>query len=120
MNGPLFRALIISGHRRLKGDQILTARSITLRRRRIIELATGYMKKPRAETFRAFHATTAEEAGLFGAKFYAASTLSARENLADINTDGLSLGKTRDIETSASAIPITTICSPPRPRSKAG
>src|SRR5438477_129116 len=47
-----------------------------------------------------FTATTAEEAGLLGAKFYAEHPLYPLEKtLADINMDGLSLwGKTRDIE----------------------
>lgn len=67
----------------------------------LIELAAGYMKlKPRPKRSVLFMATTAEESGLLGAKFYAENPLYPIEKtLADINMDGLSLwGKTRDIE----------------------
>ena len=67
----------------------------------LIELATAYTKmKPAPKRSVLFVATTAEEAGLLGAKFYAEHPLYPLEKtLADINMDGLSLwGKTRDIE----------------------
>ena len=56
--------------------------------------------KPAPKRSVLFIATTAEEAGLLGAKFYAEHPLYPLEKtLADINMDGLSLwGKTRDIE----------------------
>ena len=67
----------------------------------LIELAAGYMKlKPAPKRSVLFMATTAEEWGLLGAKFYAENPLYPfAKTLADINMDGLSLwGKTRDIE----------------------
>jgi Zn-dependent M28 family amino/carboxypeptidase len=67
----------------------------------LIELATGYMKlKPAPKRSVLFIATTAEESGLLGAKYYAEHPLYPLEKtLADINMDGLSLwGKTRDLE----------------------
>jgi Zn-dependent M28 family amino/carboxypeptidase len=67
----------------------------------LLELATAYIKlKPAPKRSVLFMATTAEEAGLLGAKFYAEHPLYPLEKtLADINMDGLSLwGKTRDIE----------------------
>src|SRR2546421_868565 len=67
----------------------------------LLELATAYTKmKPAPKRSVLFMATTAEEAGLLGAKFYAEHPLYPLEKtLADINMDGLSLwGKTRDIE----------------------
>lgn len=67
----------------------------------LIELATGYMKlKPAPKRSVLFIATTAEESGLLGAKYYAEHPLyPVEKSLADINMDGLSLwGKTRDIE----------------------
>jgi Zn-dependent M28 family amino/carboxypeptidase len=67
----------------------------------LLELATAYTKmKPTPKRSVLFMATTAEEAGLLGAKFYAEHPLYPLEKtLADINMDGLSLwGKTRDIE----------------------
>jgi Zn-dependent M28 family amino/carboxypeptidase len=67
----------------------------------LIELATAFSKmKPAPKRSILFVATTAEEAGLLGAKYYAEHPLYPLEKtLADINMDGLSLwGKTRDIE----------------------
>jgi Zn-dependent M28 family amino/carboxypeptidase len=67
----------------------------------LLELATAFTKmKPAPKRSVLFMATTAEEAGLLGAKFYAEHPLYPLEKtLADINMDGLSLwGKTRDIE----------------------
>ncbi|HEX4641316.1 MAG TPA: M28 family peptidase [Chthoniobacterales bacterium] len=67
----------------------------------LLELATAFMKmKPTPKRSVLFMATTAEEAGLLGAKFYAEHPLYPLDRtLADINMDGLSLwGKTRDIE----------------------
>ncbi len=67
----------------------------------LLELATAFTKmKPASKRSVLFMATTAEEAGLLGAKFYAEHPLYPLEKtLADINMDGLSLwGKTRDIE----------------------
>jgi Zn-dependent M28 family amino/carboxypeptidase len=67
----------------------------------LLELATAFVKmKPAPKRSILFMATTAEEAGLLGAKFYAEHPLYPLEKtLGDINMDGLSLwGKTRDIE----------------------
>ncbi|MEP6776992.1 MAG: M28 family peptidase [Chthoniobacterales bacterium] len=67
----------------------------------LLELAAGYSKlKQSTKRSVLFMATTAEEAGLLGAKFYAEHPLYAPEKtLADINMDGLSVwGKTHDIE----------------------
>ena len=67
----------------------------------LLELATAFTKmKPASKRSVLFMATTAEEAGLLGAKFYAEHPMYPLEKtLADINMDGLSLwGKTRDIE----------------------
>src|SRR3954463_12148576 len=67
----------------------------------LLELAAAYMKmKPAPKRSVLFMATTAEEAGLLGAKFYAEHPLyPLAKTGADINMDGLSLwGKTRDIE----------------------
>ncbi|MEY2494394.1 MAG: hypothetical protein QOJ45_886 [Verrucomicrobiota bacterium] len=89
-------------HEELKGDQIFNgAVDNATGVAGLIELATGYMKlKPPAKRSVLFVATTAEEAGLLGAKFYAEHPLYPIEKtLADINMDGLSVwGKTRDIE----------------------
>ena len=67
----------------------------------ILELAQAYGKLP-AATKRSilFMATTAEESGLLGAKFYAQNPLYPLEKtLANINIDGTSVwGKTKDIE----------------------
>jgi Zn-dependent M28 family amino/carboxypeptidase len=89
-------------HEELKGDQIFNGASDNASGvGGLIELATGYLKlKPAPKRSVLFIATTAEEAGLLGAKFYAEHPLYPLEKtLADINMDGLSLwGKTRDIE----------------------
>jgi Zn-dependent M28 family amino/carboxypeptidase len=86
----------------LKGDQIFNgALDNASGVGGLIELAAGYMKlKPAPKRSVLFMATTAEESGLLGAKFYAENPLYPLEKtLADINMDGLSLwGKTRDIE----------------------
>ena len=67
----------------------------------ILELAQAHMKLP-TPTGRSVlvMATTAEESGLLGAKYYAEHPLYPLEKtLADINIDGTSVwGKTRDIE----------------------
>ncbi len=89
-------------HEELKGDQIFNGAADNASGvGGLIELATGYMKlKSAPKRSVLFMATTAEEAGLLGAKFYAEHPLYPLEKtLADINMDGLSLwGKTRDIE----------------------
>lgn len=86
----------------LKGDQIFNgAQDNASGVGGLIELAAGYMKlKPPPKRSVLFMATTAEESGLLGAKFYAENPLyPIAKTLADINMDGLSLwGKTRDIE----------------------
>ena len=67
----------------------------------IIELAQAHQKLPKA-TRRSvlFMATTAEESGLLGAKFYAENPLYPLEKtVANINIDGLPMwGRARDIE----------------------
>ena len=67
----------------------------------ILELANAHMKLPKP-TKRSvlFLATTAEEAGLLGAKYYAEHPLYLLEKtLVDINIDGTSVwGKSRDLE----------------------
>ncbi len=67
----------------------------------ILELANAHRKLP-SPTKRSvlFMATTAEEAGLLGAKYYAENPLyPLARTLADINIDGTSVwGKTRDLE----------------------
>jgi Zn-dependent M28 family amino/carboxypeptidase len=89
-------------HEDLKGDQIFNgaldnASGVAT----ILEIARAQMKLPSA-TKRSvlFMATTAEEAGLLGAKYYANNPLYPLEKtLADINIDGVSAwGKTRDLE----------------------
>ena len=89
-------------HEELKGDQIFNgaldnASGVAT----ILEIAQAHMKLP-APTKRSilFMATTAEEAGLLGAKYYANNPLYPLEKtLADINIDGVSAwGKTGDIE----------------------
>jgi Zn-dependent M28 family amino/carboxypeptidase len=67
----------------------------------IIELAQAHLKLPKATKRSAlFMATTAEESGLLGAKFYAENPLYPLEKtLANINIDGTQVwGKSRDIE----------------------
>jgi Zn-dependent M28 family amino/carboxypeptidase len=89
-------------HEELKGDQIFNGASDNASGvGGLLELAAGYRKlKPAPKRSILFMATTAEEAGLLGAKFYAENPLyPLPKTLADINMDGLSLwGKTRDIE----------------------
>jgi Zn-dependent M28 family amino/carboxypeptidase len=86
----------------LKGDQIFNgALDNASGVGGLLELAAGYMKlKPAPKRSVLFMATTTEEWGLLGAKFYAENPLYPLEKtLADINMDGLNLwGKTRDIE----------------------
>src|SRR6476620_3749194 len=89
-------------HSELQGDQIFNgaidnASGVAS----VIELAGAFSKvNPLPKRSVLFMATTAEEAGLLGAKFYAEHPLYPIEKtLADINMDGLSLwGKTHDIE----------------------
>src|SRR3954447_8124805 len=89
-------------HLELQGDQIFNgaidnASGVAS----VIELAAAFKKvNPPPKRSVLFMATTADEAGLLGAKFYAEHPLYPLEKtLADINMDGLSLwGKTRDIE----------------------
>jgi len=67
----------------------------------LLELADAYRKLPQApKRSLLFIATTAEESGLLGAKFYAENPLYPLEKtLADINIDGTNVwGRTRDIE----------------------
>ncbi len=89
-------------HEELKGDQIFNGASDNASGvGGLIELVAGNMKlKPAPKRSVLFVATTAEEAGLLGAKYYAEHPLYPIEKtLADINMDGLSVwGKTRDIE----------------------
>jgi len=89
-------------HEELKGDQIFNgAVDNATGTAGLIELAAGYAKlSPAPRRSVLFVATTAEEAGLLGAKYYAEHPLYPFEKtLADINMDGLSVwGKTRDIE----------------------
>jgi len=89
-------------HPELTGDQIFNgavdnASGVAA----ILEIANAQMKLPNA-TKRSvlFVATTAEEAGLLGAKYYAEHPLYPLEKtVADINIDGTSVwGKARDIE----------------------
>jgi Zn-dependent M28 family amino/carboxypeptidase len=89
-------------HKELKGDQIFNgavdnASGVA----GLIELSAAHAKlNPATKRSVLFIATTAEEAGLLGAKYYAQNPLYPLEKtLADINMDGLSVwGKTRDIE----------------------
>lgn len=67
----------------------------------ILELAQAFTRLPQAPPRSLlFLATTAEEAGLLGAKYYAENPLYPLDHtLADINIDGINAwGKTRDIE----------------------
>jgi Zn-dependent M28 family amino/carboxypeptidase len=67
----------------------------------LIQLAAGFAKlNPPPKRSVVFMATTAEEAGLLGAKFYAQHPLyPVEKTLADINIDTINpWGKTRDIE----------------------
>jgi Zn-dependent M28 family amino/carboxypeptidase len=89
-------------HSELQGDQIFNgaldnASGVAA----VIELADAQMHLPKPTKRSAlFIATTAEEAGLLGAKHYAEHPLYPLEKtLADINIDGTSVwGKSRDIE----------------------
>ncbi len=89
-------------HKELKGDQIFNgaldnASGVAT----ILDIAKAYMKLPSPPKRSVlFMATTAEEAGLLGAKYYANNPLYPLEKtLADINIDGVSAwGKTSDIE----------------------
>jgi len=89
-------------HPELQGDQIFNgaidnASGVAS----IIELAAAFMKvNPPPKRSVLFMATTAEEAGLLGAKFYAEHPLYPLEKtLADINLDSMNVwGKARDIE----------------------
>ena len=89
-------------HPELQGDQIFNgaidnASGVAS----VIELAAAFMKvNPPPKRSVLFMATTAEEAGLLGAKFYAEHPLYPMEKtLADINLDSMNVwGKARDIE----------------------
>ena len=89
-------------HPELQGDQIFNgaidnASGVAS----VIELAGAFMKvNPPPKRSVLFMATTAEEAGLLGAKFYAEHPLYPLEKtLADINLDSMNVwGKARDIE----------------------
>ncbi|MGZ4983983.1 MAG: M28 family peptidase, partial [Chthoniobacterales bacterium] len=89
-------------HPELQGDQIFNgaldnASGVAA----IIELADAYMHLPKPTKRSVLvMATTAEEAGLLGAKYYAENPLyPLAQTLADINIDGTSVwGKTHDIE----------------------
>src|SRR6476620_10084996 len=89
-------------HPELQGDQIFNgaidnASGVAS----VIELAGAFSKlNPLPKRSVLFMATTAEEAGLLGAKFYAEHPLYPLEKtLADINLDSMNVwGKTRDIE----------------------
>lgn len=89
-------------HAELPGDKIFNGASDNASGvGGLIELATAFSKmKPAPKRSILFVATTAEEAGLLGAKYYAEHPLYPLEKtLGDINMDGLSLwGKTRDLE----------------------
>jgi Zn-dependent M28 family amino/carboxypeptidase len=89
-------------HPELQGDQIFNgaidnASGVAS----VIELAAAFMQvNPPPKRSVLFMATTAEEAGLLGAKFYAEHPLYPLEKtLADINLDSMNVwGKARDIE----------------------
>jgi Zn-dependent M28 family amino/carboxypeptidase len=89
-------------HPELQGDQIFNgaidnASGVAS----VIELAAAFMKiNPPPKRSVLFMATTAEEAGLLGAKFYAEHPLyPLGKTLADINLDSMNVwGKARDIE----------------------
>jgi Zn-dependent M28 family amino/carboxypeptidase len=89
-------------HPELQGDQIFNgaidnASGVAS----VIQIAAAFMKvNPPPKRSVLFMATTAEEAGLLGAKFYAEHPLYQLEKtLADINIDGVNpWGKTRDLE----------------------
>jgi Zn-dependent M28 family amino/carboxypeptidase len=89
-------------HPELQGDQIFNgaidnASGVAS----VIELAAAFTKvNPPPKRSVLFMATTAEEAGLLGAKFYAEHPLyPLKKTLADINLDSMNVwGKARDIE----------------------
>jgi Zn-dependent M28 family amino/carboxypeptidase len=89
-------------HPELQGDQIFNgaidnASGVAS----VIELAAAFVKvNPPPKRSLLFMATTAEEAGLLGAKFYAEHPLYPLEKtLADVNLDSMNVwGKARDIE----------------------
>jgi Zn-dependent M28 family amino/carboxypeptidase len=89
-------------HPELQGDQIFNgaidnASGVAS----VIQIAAAFMKvNPPPKRSVLFMATTAEEAGLLGAKFYAEHPFYPLERtLADINIDGVNpWGKTRDLE----------------------
>ena len=89
-------------HPELEGDQIFNgaidnASGVAS----VIELAAAFTKiNPLPKRSLLFMATTAEEAGLLGAKFYAEHPLySLEKTLADMNLDSMNVwGKARDIE----------------------
>ena len=89
-------------HPELQGDQIFNgaidnASGVAS----VIELAAAFMKiNPPPKRSVLFMATTAEEAGLLGAKFYAEHPLyPLQKTLADINLDSMNVwGKAHDIE----------------------
>jgi len=89
-------------HPELQGDQIFNgaidnASGVAS----VIQIAAAFMKvNPPPKRSVLFMATTAEEAGLLGAKFYAEHPLYPLEKmLADINIDGVNpWGKTHDLE----------------------
>jgi Zn-dependent M28 family amino/carboxypeptidase len=89
-------------HPELQGDQIFNgaidnASGVAS----VIELAGAFSKlNPPPKRSMLFMATTAEEAGLLGAKFYAEHPLyPLQKTLADINLDSMNVwGKARDIE----------------------
>jgi Zn-dependent M28 family amino/carboxypeptidase len=89
-------------HPELQGDQIFNgaidnASGVAS----VIEIAAAFSKiNPPPKRSVLFMATTAEEAGLLGAKFYAEHPLYPLDKtLADINLDSMNVwGKTRDIE----------------------
>ena len=89
-------------HPELQGDQIFNgaidnASGVAS----VIELAAAFAKvNPPPKRSVLFMATTAEEAGLLGAKFYAEHPLyPLKKTLADINLDSMNVwGKARDIE----------------------
>lgn len=89
-------------HPELQGDQIFNgAVDNATGVAGLLELAAAFSKlKPAVKRPVLFIATTAEEAGLLGAKFYAQHPLYPLEKtVADINIDGLNpWGKTTDIE----------------------
>ena len=89
-------------HPELQGDQIFNgAVDNASGDAAVMELAAAFSKlNPPPKRSVLFMCTTAEEAGLLGAKFYAGHPLYPLEKtLADINIDSMNVwGKTRDIE----------------------